>query len=65
MEYLHQSPDAFLVVMNVVLPIDRDRHLPISEYPVLLFIQHFDPFDNLLILNLPATWCTFQPFVIC
>ena len=65
MEYLHQSPNSFLIVMDVVLPIDRDRHLPISEYPVLFFIQRLDPFGNLLILNLSVAWRPFQPFVIC
>ena len=64
MEYLHQSPNSFLIVMDVVLTIDRDRHLPISEYPVLIFIQRLNPFGNLLILNLSVAWRPFQPFVI-
>ena len=65
MKYLHQSPYTFLVAVNIMLPVDRDRHLPISEYSVLLFIQRLDPFDDLLILNLSVTRRKFQPFVIC
>ena len=52
MKDLHQSADTFLVVMNVVFPVDRDRHLPVSKYSVLFFIQNLYPFDDLLVLKL-------------
>ena len=65
MKYLHQSPYTFLVVVNIMLPVDSNRHLPVSENPVLFFVQFFYPLNNLFVLKLSAAWFSMQPFVIC